>query len=293
MNRREEQEQQLLREGHFTGERALYHARGLTVEDSYFSDGESPLKEGRDITVRNSIFAWKYPLWYCDRVDVEGCTLLTTARSGIWYTDHITMRHCQIDAPKTFRRGRHLTLENCVLPHAEETLWNCQDVHLTHVSAAGDYFAMGCAGLVAEDLTLSGNYAFDGARDIEIRGARMTSKDSFWNAENVVVRDSVIVGEYLGWNSRNVTFINCTIESNQGFCYMDGLRMENCRLIHTDLAFEFSKVEADIRSHIVSVKNPISGTIRAESIGQTILQPELVDPAKTRILTAGGDGEQA
>ena len=40
--------------------------------------------------------------------------------------------------------------------------------------------------------------------------------------KNVTVYDSFISGEYLGWNAKNLTLINCTIESSQGMCYIDG-----------------------------------------------------------------------
>lgn len=37
-----------------------------------------------------------------------------------------------------------------------------------------------------------GNYAFDGASDIEIDGAKIISKDAFLNCENVVVKNAVM-----------------------------------------------------------------------------------------------------
>ena len=82
--------------------------------------------------------------------------------------------------------------------------------------------------------------------------------------------DSLIVGEYLGWNSRNVRLVGCTVESNQGMCYMDGVELVGCKLINTDLAFEYSTVNATVTSSIVSVKNPI-GRIEAESIDEIII----------------------
>ena len=275
----------VLREGLFVGERALYNSRELEIYDSVFADGESPLKESENITLHGSIFKWKYPLWYSKNIKVFDSVLLEGARSGIWYTDNIEMERCVIEAPKTFRRASKITLTDCNMPKAQETLWNCKDITLKDVVAAGDYFGMGCDGVYAENLTINGNYAFDGAKNIEINGGRLISKDAFWNCENVVVRDAVIIGEYLGWNSKNVTFINCTVESNQGMCYMQGLKMVNCKVINTDLAFEYSEVDAEILTSVVSVKNPISGKIHARSIGELIIQPELVDPAKTIITT--------
>ncbi len=271
--------------GRFVGERALFASRDTEVYSSVFEDGESPLKESRNISVSDSIFAWKYPLWYCRNVSVKGTVLLTTARSGIWYTHNISMTDCEIEAPKTFRRSSGITLSGVNMLNAYESMWSCTDVTLDRVRVRGDYFGMNSENIVARDLLISGNYAFDGGKNIEIRNARIISKDSFWNCENVTVYDSVIVGEYIGWNSKNVRFVNCDIESDQGFCYMDGLVLENCRLKNTPLAFEYSTVDADVRSHVDSVKNPISGVIRAASIGEIIHDPECVDVTATEIIT--------
>lgn len=274
----------ILKQGMFTGERALYNSRDLRIYDSTFADGESPLKESKNIELYGSIFKWKYPLWYCNGVKVENSVLLETARSGIWYTHGIEMKDCVIEAPKTFRRASEISLLRCNMPNAKETLWGCSEIRLEDVHATGDYFAMNAENIYAERLIIDGNYAFDGGRNVEIRHAKLISKDAFWNCENVTVYDSVIIGEYLGWNSKNVTFVNCTIESNQGLCYMDNVKLVNCKLLNTDLSFEYSTVDADVVSEIDSVKNPISGTVKARAIRELILDSELIDPARTEII---------
>lgn len=38
----------------------------------------------------------------------------------------------------------------------------------------------------------------------------------------------------------------------------------------TDLAFEYSDVDADIRGNVISIKNPKSGTITVDSVGEVI-----------------------
>ena len=111
----------------------------------------------------------------------------------------------------------------------------------------------------------------------------MISKDSFWNCENVYVENSIIRGEYIGWNSKNVIFKNCIIESNQGFCYMENLKLIDCVLENTDLAFEYSSVEATINSSIVSIKNPLSGTIVCDSVGEIIIDENSKKTCKTQI----------
>ncbi|WP_203234214.1 MULTISPECIES: DUF3737 family protein [unclassified Actinomyces] len=271
---------------HLTGERALYASRDLTIVHSTFSDGESPLKESRGLRISDSVFEWKYPLWYCQDVSVTGGALLETARSGIWYTDDIRIEGTLVAAPKTFRRGRGISLQRVDLPHAEETLWSCREVTLAEVNATGDYFAKDAVGVTAERLRLTGNYAFDGARDVTVRDSVLLSKDAFWNCENVVVENSVIVGEYLGWNSRNVTLVDCTVQSLQGLCYIDGLTLRGCRLLDTTLAFEYCRgIDAEIIGHLDSLTNPYDGVIRVGSIGEKIFDPDRVKPAATRIET--------
>ena len=261
----------LYSEGKFTGERALYALQNAKISDSVFADGESPLKESSDIELSKCIFAWKYPLWYSKRITLLDCTLLDTARSGIWYTDDISMTKCNILAPKTFRRSSRIKLTDVNMLNALETMWGCRNVEMENVSVKGDYFAMNSESVHADGLYIDGNYAFDGAKDVHISNSRIISKDAFWNCENVVVTDSLIIGEYLGWNSKNITFIRCTVESNQGMCYMDGLTMQDCKLINTDLAFEYSSVDATVNSSILSVKNVKDGRICADSIGEIII----------------------
>ena len=271
--------------GYYEGERALYNSHNLHLVEATFANGESPLKESSDIELSGGVFKWKYPLWYCKKIKANGTALLDTARSGIWYTSDIEMVDCFIEAPKTFRRSKRITLRRCHLPNAQETLWNCRDIELYDVTAKGDYFALNAENIKCENFILDGNYAFDGAKNIEIRNAKMLSKDSFWNTENVTVYDSLIIGEYLGWNSKNLTFVNCTIDSNQGMCYIENIKMVNCKLLNTDLCFELSTVDAEIVSPIISVKNPISGKIHAKSIGEIILDKDIIDPEKTEIAT--------
>ena len=268
-----------------TGERAAFGAKDVTVADTIFAEGESPLKHASNVDIKHTVFEWKYPLWYAEHVTMADSSLLDTARSGLWYINDITMRRVMVAAPKTLRRSRHIVMENVCMSDAKETLWSCDDIELTDVSVRGDYFGMNSSNIVADGLNVSGNYVFDGGHDIEITNSTLLSKDAFWNCENVVVRDSTIIGEYLGWNSRNITFINCTIESLQGLCYIDNLIMRGCKLINTTLAFEYSVVDVDIDTTIDSVINPSGGVIKSGGIGELTLDADRVDVDATTIIT--------
>lgn len=279
-NKRKQHEQKL-----FTGERALYMEQNASIMDSTFSDGESPLKESRHIELSGSSFRWKYPLWYSKDAQLNQCVLSDTGRAGVWYSDMVTMKNTVIEAPKTFRRSKNITLEQVSMPNASETLWMCEAVCLRHVTVHGSYFAMNSSVICADDLTLTGDYAFDGCKNVKIRNAKMLCKDAFWNCDNVTVEDSYLSGEYIGWNSKNLTFINCTIESLQGLCYIENLTLKNCKLLNTSLAFEFcSNIHAEVTTVIDSIKNPVSGIIKAKGINEIILDSELIDPSKTEII---------
>jgi len=268
-----------------TGERALFHSKNLQISYSTFADGESPLKESQNIKIDNSMFKWKYPLWYCKNILIENSTLFEMARAGIWYTENISILNTIIEAPKTFRHSKKITLENVNIPNAGETLWNCDEISLKNVTVKGDYFGMNSTNIKIEGFQLVGNYSFDGVKNIEIHNAKMLSKDAFWNCENVIVYDSFISGEYIGWNSKNLTFINCTIESLQGLCYIDNLIMKNCQLLNTKLAFEYSTIDVEINSIIDSVMNPSGGIIKAEGIRELVMDETKIDPENTKIIT--------
>lgn len=268
----------------YTGERPLFQAKNLLIKDTVFGEGESPLKHSENIELMHTLFRWKYPLWYSKHITVKECTFFEMARAGIWYTDDISVEDTLIEAPKEFRRCNGLKIRNVSIPNAEETLWSCQNVELNKVTANGDYFGMNCENVTMDDFILYGNYCFDGAKNVEVHNSRFLSKDCFWNAENIIIYDSYISGEYLGWNSENVTLINCTVESLQGMCYIDNLVMKNCKLINTTLAFEYSNVDVEINGRIDSVINPSSGNIKADTIGELIMEKDKVDTAKTKII---------
>ena len=272
-------------EERLVGERALFMVKDMSITNCIFADGESPLKESHNIKIEKTSFQWKYPLWYCSDIDVKDSTFFEMARAGIWYTDNIALKDVLYEAPKGFRRCRGIKLDNVNFLIADETLWSCCDISMNNVSAKGNYFAMNSRDIKIDGFNLAGNYSFDGCENVEVNNAKMISKDAFWNCNNVVVKNSYICGEYIGWNSQNVTLENCVIESNQGFCYMKNVTLKNCKLLNTDLAFEYvSDIDAEVNSKIISVKNPISGRIKATGIEEIIFDDENIDKEATEIV---------
>jgi hypothetical protein len=138
-----------IHQGVLTGERALFMAENLEIYDTVFMDGESPLKESASIRLDGCIFKWKYPVWYSRDIVIRNTTFLESARSGIWYTDNVSIESCTIDAPKTFRRCYGVQIKDTTMSNAGETLWNCTNVTLSGLSVKGDYFGMNCSGVRA------------------------------------------------------------------------------------------------------------------------------------------------
>ncbi|MGQ5709222.1 DUF3737 family protein [Lactobacillus sp. PSON] len=268
----------------FEGERILYGLKDANLNEITFGTGESPLKEAKNINIKNSIFKWKYPLWYDENVKVENTIFETMARSGIWYTKNISIKDSALQAPKLFRRAEKINLDNVHFSNAEETMWTCKDINITNTQINGDYFGKDSENIYLDNVSIIGNYCFDGGKNIEVHNSNFVSKDAFWNCENVTIYDSTLDGEYLAWNTKNLKLVNCIIESDQGLNYIKHLEMENCKLIHSDLVFEYvSDVNAKITTKIDSVKNPISGNITAPKINKLIMDPDKINPEYTNI----------
>lgn len=77
--------------------------------------------------------------------------------------------------------------------------------------------------------------------------------------------------------------MRCKIIGTQPLCYCKGLVLQDCTMEGTDLSFERSEVNATVFGHIDSVKNPASGSIFAQSIGEIIMEPEYTDAEKVTI----------
>ena len=184
-----------------------------------------------------------------------------------------------------FRRITDSRLENVRLTNALETFWDCDGVVMRNVEAQkADYIFMHTDNIDIDNFRLQGNYTFQYSKNVVIRNSDLDTKDAFWESENVTVYNSRIQGEFLGWYAKNLRLVNCHIGGTQPLCYCENLVLENCTFEpDADLAFEYSSVQATVQGHIHSVKNPRSGFIKADSIGQIILDQNIKLPGNCEI----------
>lgn len=276
---------ELIKDKEFGGERPLFAAHDVKLDNVTIHAGESALKECSNIEAVNCRFEGKYPFWHVDGFTIKNCLFTEGARAALWYSKGLLMTDTIVEAPKMFREMDGIRLENVKIPDAQETLWHCRNVKIKNVQLANaDYLFMHSENITIEDYHQDGNYSFQYCRNVEIRNAVINSKDAFWNTENVTVYDSELNGEYLGWHSVNLRLVNCRISGTQPLCYAHNLVMENCVMAEdSDLAFEESELNAEVNSIIRSVKNPTTGVIRAKGYGEIIIDENIKAPADCRI----------
>lgn len=257
----------------FEEERALYGSDGIEVINCRFdgpADGESAMKESKNITVRKSFFNLRYPFWHDENVYIEDCDMTELCRAALWYSGDIEIDNTRMHGIKGLRECHDVVIKNSDIV-SPEFGWSVTGINMTDSSAESEYFMMRSSGLKFENVRMKGKYSFQYISDSEFVNCKFDTKDAFWHAKNVVVRDSYVKGEYLAWYCENVEFINCTIIGKQPLCYCRNLKLINCRMEDADLAFEKSDVDAEVKSSVISIKNPKSGIIRVQHVDEVIM----------------------
>ena len=253
-------------------ERALYGSSDIMVTNCRFTgpaDGESALKECSNVTVKDSYFNLRYPFWHVHGLNIDSCEMTDKCRAALWYSNNIRITGTKLHGVKALRECKDAVIESSSII-SPEFGWSVHGLKMTDTTAESEYFLMRSSDIVMDNFRLNGKYSFQYVENVEITNSVLNTKDAFWHAKNVTVKDSVINGEYLGWYSENLTLINCTIKGTQPLCYCNNLRLINCRMEDCDLAFERSNVEAEITTPMISIKNPLSGTIKVPSAGEII-----------------------
>ena len=256
----------------FPNERALYNTQDALILSCRFEgeeDGESALKESRNIGVEDCYFALRYPLWHAHKFEVKNCRMSETCRAPIWYASNGDVKDTIINGVKAVRECSHIQINDSKIISLEFG-WKCNDIKIHNSSLESEYAFFGSKDIEVNNIEFKGKYSFQYADNVVIKDSNLDTKDAFWHSHNVTVMNSVIKGEYLGWFSDGLTIINCKIIGTQPLCYCKNLKIIDSEMIDTDLSFEYSEVDVSVKGRIDSVKNPKSGTIIADEIGEII-----------------------
>lgn len=277
----------------FDEERALYHLQNADVTDCIFAgpaDGESVLKESGDVRLKNCRFSLRYPLWHTKGFTMEKSYMDEKTRAAIWYAEDGVITDSVLRGIKAVRECERIRLECCQV-ESQEFGWKSQDIILIDTDIISEYLFMDSRNVKLRSVKMKGKYSFQYMENLEIDDCELDTKDAFWHSKNVTVKDSLVKGEYLGWFSENLTLIDCKIIGTQPLCYCKNLKLINCTMEDTDLSFEYSDVEADIKGDIISVKNPKSGHIIADSVGE-IIRGDAVMECKGEVLLRTEEGPE-
>ena len=257
----------------FDEERALYGEHDLVVRNCRFdgpADGESAFKECANVTVESAFMNLRYPFWHDRGLTLRDVEMTELCRAALWYSRDVAIEDSRLHGIKALRECADVRMRGCDIV-SPEFGWSTRGIEMEECAATSEYFLMRASHLRLSGVRFSGKYSFQYVENAVIENCDFDTKDAFWHARNVVVRNSRIKGEYLGWYSEDVTFENCLIEGTQPLCYCEGLRLVNCRMDGCDLAFERSRVHATLTAPIVSIKNPLAGSlITAPAAGEVI-----------------------
>lgn len=257
----------------FDAERSLYHLQGADITDCVFAgpaDGESVLKEARDIRLENCSFSLRYPLWHVEKFRMHDSKMDELTRAAIWYAKDGVITDSDLNGIKAVRECENIQLTDCTVT-SEEFGWKSKGIRMADSTLNAQYLFLDSKDVSLERVKMSGKYSFQYMENLTIRDCYLDTKDAFWHSKNVTVYNSVVKGEYLGWFSDGLTLIDCKISGTQPLCSCRNLKLVNCTMEDTDLAFEYSDVEASILGHVDSIKNPRSGEIVVDSVGEIIL----------------------
>lgn len=263
----------------FDEERALYNLKDTEVKNCTFAgkaDGESVLKETRNIRVKDCKFSLRYPLWHAKGYELINSDFDENTRAPIWYSNDGLIESCKLNGLKLLRECTNTKVLNSEID-SREFGWKCSNIEMKNTNIISEYIFLDSKNVKLDNVKFQGKYSFQYMENLEITNSVLNTKDAFWHSKNVTVRDSIVKGEYLAWFSEGLTLINCKIIGTQPLCYCTNLKLINCEMEDTDLAFEYSDVEADIKGNVISIKNPKSGTITVDSIGEIIREDSVME----------------
>lgn len=262
----------------FDQERALYNLTDSEVVKCTFqgeADGESALKETRNVKISECEFHLRYPLWHADNFTVDKCAFFEPSRAPMWYCTKGKFTDCFMQSVKAVRECDGIELVRCTV-NSPEFGWKSKNLTLVDCKVDSEYLFLDSDNVTARNLEMKGKYSFQYMHNVTVENSTLNTKDAFWHSENVLVKNCKVVGEYLGWYSKNLTFVDCEISGTQPLCYCENLTLINCTMTGCDLSFEYSDVQAEICGSVDSVKNPRSGKIVADAIGEIVLEDDIM-----------------
>lgn len=169
----------------FDMERALYGSNGLLVRDCRFdgpADGESALKESRDVEAENCFFNLRYPFWHDDGLKITDSEMTEMCRAALWYTQNAEIVRSKLHGIKALRECAHIKMRDCSVI-SPEFGWSVHDMEMIGTAVQSEYFMMRSDNLRFDSVTLKGKYSFQYIEDSLFENCSFDTKDAFWHAK--------------------------------------------------------------------------------------------------------------
>ena len=133
-----------IQEKQFDEERTLYNLKNTDVVGCVFAgpaDGESALKESRDILVQNCSFSLRYPLWHVEKFEMDKSVMDELTRAAIWYAKEGMITDSTLSGIKAVRECKDITLKRCVV-NSQEFGWKSKGIRLEDTEIISEYLLL-------------------------------------------------------------------------------------------------------------------------------------------------------
>ena len=172
----------IIQEQTFDKERELYGIHDTFIKHCTFdgpADGESALKECRNVRVEDSFFDLRYSLWHDRDLVLARCEL----------TDDITLENCTAESKYFLMRNHGVRAKNLELS-AKYSLQYIED------------------GLF-EDCVIDSKDAFWHAKNVTVKNSILGGEYLAWYSENLTFENCRIIGTQPFCYCKNLTLSNC------------------------------------------------------------------------------------
>lgn len=269
----------------FDADHPMPISAGVNLYDCVFVGGESVLKNVRDISMENCSFSLCSPLWNVQNFRIDDSRLDETVVSAIHGCETGKIIDSDIKGPQAVHECNNIVIHDCCI-FSSEFGWNCDGLSLEECNIHADSILRGSRNIKLDNTEIRGNAALQDAESVQIYNSFLHSANALQNCRNVTIVDSLLKGDLLGWDCENITLIGSRIQGLQPLCHCRGLKLIDCVMEGSELAFEYSDVKANIVGHLNSVKNPLSGKIVADSVGQVVMDDDALESTAKILVSA-------
>ena len=125
----------------FDEERALYGCADVMLVGCSFDgarDGESALKEARNIKAEACYINLRYPFWHDDKIEIDKCGMSDKCRAPLWYSTSIKITESVMNGTKALRECDGVSIDNTVINSAEFG-WFSKDIKIKDSQITSEY----------------------------------------------------------------------------------------------------------------------------------------------------------